>query len=190
MCIRDSMRGDSEDRNRALVCGIYWLKDSIAINTRQLIKILSKCKSSINGSFQQLGYGTIPAGVDSCGELIKVFPEWNNNFSELRQWTVRQLMSSAPKPSSIAEFLQKTLQNQNQTQQFFTPPPNQLEMMNLPGVSIGMNNQFTSAPPAPIIEQPAQDFNNFHEQPLSPQPEIDSYAFENDDISNFMWAAF
>ena len=43
------VRGEPADHDRSLVCGVCWLNDKIAINTRQLRLILSKCKSSING---------------------------------------------------------------------------------------------------------------------------------------------
>ncbi|EAX91627.1 hypothetical protein TVAG_307030 [Trichomonas vaginalis G3] len=83
------IRGDSEDKNRSLVCGTIWLHEGIAINTHQLRLLMSKCKSSINGSFQAMGYETIPTGADSAGELINLYPFMKNNFMELRQWTVR-----------------------------------------------------------------------------------------------------
>ncbi|EAX89551.1 hypothetical protein TVAG_086480 [Trichomonas vaginalis G3] len=178
------IRGDADDKNRALVCGIYWLKDSIAINTRQLIKILSKCKSSINGSFQQLGYGTIPAGADSCSELIKAFPELKNNFAELRQWTIRQLISATPNPSKLAEFIQRTYQVQNIP--YCTPQPLQPQVEQKKEIIPNNSSQYYSAPPPEYIEPPKQ-VEPIQEQPQSPQPEIDSYTFENDDISNFMW---
>ena len=91
------------DKNRALVCGIYWFGNSIAINTRQLMVLISKCKSSINGSFQALGYGTIPPGTNSSFALIRLFPHLAKNFGELRQWTIRQLINKSPNKSSSIE---------------------------------------------------------------------------------------
>lgn len=85
------VRNDGDDWKRSLVCGICWLKgSSIAINTRQLRLIVAKCKSSINGSFQLLGYGSVPTGAESSSSLIKYFPFLKDNFAVLRQWTVRQ----------------------------------------------------------------------------------------------------
>ncbi|EAX92155.1 hypothetical protein TVAG_383280 [Trichomonas vaginalis G3] len=102
------VRGDGRDHDRALVCGVCWLRNSIAINTRQLRLILSKCKSSINGSFQTLGYGTIPNGTESSAELIKYFPEFEGNFNELRQWTVRQLNNQVATPPKLTEIITQT----------------------------------------------------------------------------------
>lgn len=83
------IRNDQNDLKRALVCGIVWLKNGIAINTHQLSLLINKCKSSINGSFQSLGYGTIPTGCGTSNELITIFPFMRTNFAELRQWTMR-----------------------------------------------------------------------------------------------------
>jgi hypothetical protein len=86
------VHGDSSDLNRGLVCGMIWLSRGMAVNIQQMRLLTSKCKSSINGSFGNLGYGTIPAGADSAGELIAKCPFMKSNFSELRQWTMRQLL--------------------------------------------------------------------------------------------------
>jgi hypothetical protein len=86
------MRNDSEDWKRALVCGICWLgaDGPIGINTRQLRLLVSKCKSSINGSFQLLGFGNVSAGTDCSVSISKIFPVLKDSFTELRQWTLRQ----------------------------------------------------------------------------------------------------
>lgn len=170
------MRGDSDDKNRALVCGIYWFPDSIAVNTQQLMLMLSKCKSSINNSFQLLGYGTIPTGANASPELIRLFPEFKNNYAQLRQWTIRQMMNQGNQSKTLLEIIQRT----NQT--FYTPPPNQFEVKPTNhGMSINLNNQFVSAPPPEIVEPPKapEIFDD------STQQMNDPYAFENDDISNF-----
>ena len=85
------VRNDGNDWKRSLVCGVIWLDKSIAINTHQLRLLVDKCKSSINGSFQDLGYKTVPTGADCAKELITKFPFMRNNFAELRQWTIRQI---------------------------------------------------------------------------------------------------
>lgn len=124
------VRGDEKgDHDRSLVCGICWLNDKIAINTRQLRLILSKCKSSINGSFQQLGYGTIPTGADSSAELVKYFPELENNFPQLRQWTVRQIIpQAAVVPAKLSDLItQSYAPTQGQPQQLQQIPAQQVQ---------------------------------------------------------------
>lgn len=118
---------NENDAKRSLVCGICWLQNSIAINTRQLRLLISKCKSSINGSFQNLGYGTLPAGADSATSLIKVFPHLKCNFPELRQWTIRQKVSQTPEPSMLVEYFHNQRKNQQQAQinktEYISPAP-------------------------------------------------------------------
>jgi hypothetical protein len=88
--------GDSP--TRGLVCGIVWLERGIAINTHQLSLVTNRCKSSINGSFQSLGYGTIPSGADVAPEIERVFPFMKGRFGLLRQWTIRQRIDDVPQP--------------------------------------------------------------------------------------------
>ena len=83
------VRNDADDWKRALVTGIVWLPNAIAINTRQLRILLSKCKSSINALFQNLGYCTIPTTNDYSSSIISYFPLLKDNFTELRKWTIR-----------------------------------------------------------------------------------------------------
>jgi hypothetical protein len=92
-----AVRSDSDDLSRSLVCGIVWLSSGIAVNIQQLKLLSSKCKSSINGSFVQLGYLPIPSGADTAGELIQKFPFMKDQFSELRQWTIRQVKDKPTK---------------------------------------------------------------------------------------------
>ncbi|OHS96650.1 hypothetical protein TRFO_09797 [Tritrichomonas foetus] len=109
------VRNDENDITRSLVCGIVWLDNGIAINTHQLSIITNKCKSSINGSFQSLGYGTTPTGTESSTEIISKFPFMKKNFGELRQWTVRQKLSQPSSQSlNLREIVQKHILNNSQ----------------------------------------------------------------------------
>jgi hypothetical protein len=93
------MRNNHDDWKRGIVCGLFWFQpdSTIAINTRQLRILISKCKSSINGSFQQLGYSIATVGTDCSAMVVKNLPYLNGNFTELRQWTLRQqLPTQAP----------------------------------------------------------------------------------------------
>ena len=82
-------RGDDNDWRRFLVCGVCWLDNAIAINTRQLRLLVSKCKSSINGSLQKMGYTTNMSHSESWKILFPHIPLLKDHFSELRQWTIR-----------------------------------------------------------------------------------------------------
>ena len=84
-CLRD----DGNDMIRCIVCGIVWLKDGVATNTHRLAGLLSKCKSSINGSFQMMGYAeTIPRrkGSDMVSDYLTLL---KGDRGELRKWTLR-----------------------------------------------------------------------------------------------------
>lgn len=102
---------DEQDRwKRSLVCGICWLNDVIAINTRQLRILLSKCKSSINAMFQNIGYATVPTTTEYAGSLSAFFPVIKDNFVELRKWTIRfekgntaKSIGSVPKQEVVME---------------------------------------------------------------------------------------
>jgi hypothetical protein len=82
-------RGDDNDWRRALVCGFCWTDAVVAINTRQLRLLISKCKSSINGSLQRLGYFTNPAHSESWRLLFQKIPFLMDHYNELRQWSLR-----------------------------------------------------------------------------------------------------
>ena len=82
-------RGDENDWRRFLVCGVCWMDNAIAINTRQLRLLVSKCKSSINGSLQKMGYSTNMSHSESWKILFPHIPLLKDHFSELRQWTIR-----------------------------------------------------------------------------------------------------
>lgn len=84
-CAKD----DDNDWKRYLVCGVCWLDEAIAINTRQLRLLVCKCKSSINGSLQKMGYSTNMAHSESWKILFPKIPLLKDHFSELRKWTIR-----------------------------------------------------------------------------------------------------
>lgn len=86
---RFAERHDENDWRRFLVCGVCWMDNMVAINTRQLRLLISKCKSSINGSFQKLGYSTNQSHTESWKFLFDRIPLLKDNFNELRQWTIR-----------------------------------------------------------------------------------------------------
>lgn len=107
------VRNDPEDWKRALVTGIAWLPNAIAINTRQLRLLLSKCKSSINALFQNLGYYTIPTTNDYSSSIISCFPLLKDNFAELRKWTIR-LVSPPDGKSPLHQQQKMAFQQQHQ----------------------------------------------------------------------------
>ncbi|KAH0788207.1 potassium/sodium hyperpolarization-activated cyclic nucleotide-gated channel 1 [Histomonas meleagridis] len=92
------IRHNEDDWKRCLVCGICWIQNGIAINTRQLGLLIDKCKSSINGSFQKMGYTTLQSREESAAYLVEAIPSLLNNYTELREWTVRIFTAATPQP--------------------------------------------------------------------------------------------
>jgi hypothetical protein len=82
-------RHNSDDWKRQRVCGIIWLDDVIAINTRQLSRLIRKCKSSINCGFQSLGYQPISMSSEYLSQLTRAFPFFGTTCSEIKQWTLK-----------------------------------------------------------------------------------------------------
>ncbi|KAK8870702.1 hypothetical protein M9Y10_008589 [Tritrichomonas musculus] len=141
-----AVRNDENDWKRSLVCGIIWLQQSIAINTHQLRLLITKCKSSINGSFQALGYGTVPTVADSASELISKYPFLRHNFSELRQWTVRQKLNT---PSNEKQLRKEKVSTPSDTN-IISPPPDIIQI--IPN-EYRENQLFSlSVPPQPLFD--------------------------------------
>ncbi|EAY12549.1 hypothetical protein TVAG_139290 [Trichomonas vaginalis G3] len=82
-------RGDKDDWKRGLVCGILFLSKGIAIHIQQFRLLLGKCKSSINGSLQQIGFIAHPQGGPVEQELYSMVPIFQREKSEIKKWTVR-----------------------------------------------------------------------------------------------------
>lgn len=86
---RFCLKKDKNDWIRCFVCGVMWLPEGIAINNQQLRILISKCKSSINGSLVRIGYTNNLGRAETAAALVKAVPILKDNASELRQWTLR-----------------------------------------------------------------------------------------------------
>jgi hypothetical protein len=82
--------------NASLVCGVCPLTDGLAINIRQLRVLFGKCKSSINGSFLQMGWIGLQLKDRILDEFLAKMPSLRASFSELREWSVRSYQPSSP----------------------------------------------------------------------------------------------
>ena len=81
---------------RCILTGVCFVGPLICVNTRQLKSFLSRCKSSINGSFQQLGYVALKTKAKARNCCVAVLPALQNHQTVLRQWTVRVAGEEAP----------------------------------------------------------------------------------------------
>ena len=75
---------------RAFICGYLPIQDAIAINTKNLMCLLGKCKSSINVGFQEIGWHVVPIDTYQASALNKNFPLLKNKTFLARQWTIRK----------------------------------------------------------------------------------------------------
>jgi hypothetical protein len=98
-----SMQHNSDDWRRCLICGIAWLDgESLAISTRQLCKLIGKCKSSVNAGFQSLGYSISPMTSQNTSQLMSIFPFLAQGYKQVRQWTMRTHMATL-RPATASE---------------------------------------------------------------------------------------
>lgn len=88
------VRHNESDKTRSLVCGIVWMNEVLALNTRQLITLIGKCKSSVNSEFQSIGYVTVPMETNAAIELAGKFPFLRDSIVLTRQWTLRRHTST------------------------------------------------------------------------------------------------
>lgn len=114
---RYAEQGNENDWKRFLVCGVCWMDQAIAINTRQLRLLISKCKSSINGSLQKLGFSTNTSHSESWKILFSRIPLLKDNFTEIRQWTIRYRIPPTTTNGAILNNITQQQQSQQQIQQ-------------------------------------------------------------------------
>jgi hypothetical protein len=89
-------RTQEDDWRCAQVCGIFFLSDSLSLNIQQLRLLMGKCKSSINGSLQQLGYAAQSSSSDSEQEFLARIPLNFRDATELKKWTIRKSAKATP----------------------------------------------------------------------------------------------
>lgn len=153
-------KNETDKWKRSLVCGIVWVDDMIIINTHQLRILIDKCKSSINGSFQSIGYEALPSGEEYISHIISLYPFMKNNYAELRQWTARRKIS--PEKLKRRENLRSSLSNKQdtiikdiQSQKFF-PNTNEFHQSSF---TWNQFNQINEISPAPDLTDINNDFS-------------------------------
>ena len=92
-------RGDCNDWRRSVVCGIFFLDSALAIQIQQLRIMLGRCKSSINGSLQQLGYSAQTQLNDVEQQLAHFIPVQYREAADIKKWTLRKNVRLESKPS-------------------------------------------------------------------------------------------
>jgi hypothetical protein len=97
--VRDFVeRNDDDSWKRSLVCGLFFLRNSLAVNIQQVRILFGKCKSLINGSLQQLGYSAERATPEEYEELILRLPGQVADAFELKKWSMRRQAAEQARP--------------------------------------------------------------------------------------------
>ena len=65
--------------NRTVLVGVCFAGPFIGVNTRQLKNFLGRCKSSINGSLQQLGYVALKTKSKARTCILSILPSLIND---------------------------------------------------------------------------------------------------------------
>jgi hypothetical protein len=99
---------------RCIITGLCFVGPVVCINTRQLKRLLNRCKSSINGSFQQLGYVAFRTKSKARSCAVAALPALERDQNLLRQWTCR-VASQAAQVCFVSTFRDVTFPDINET---------------------------------------------------------------------------
>jgi hypothetical protein len=80
---------------RCIVAGVCFADGIVCVNTRQLKGLLRRCKSSINGAFQQLGYVALRTRTKTRGCVVGLLPSLQQAPAMIKQWSVRVVTAAA-----------------------------------------------------------------------------------------------
>ena len=89
---------------RAINAGFICNGSFLCVNTRQLKAFISRCKSSINSSLQQLGYTSLKTKAKAHECLLSAIPCLSNDLETARQWTVRYSISNRGYPFFVKPY--------------------------------------------------------------------------------------
>lgn len=122
-------RSPERIEERSILTGICFCGPIIAINNRQLKFFSGRCKSSINGSFQQLGYAALKIKNKAKKCVSELLPSLSNSPQIIRQWTVRAATGmspvcflSRPKRVTIPKIDERDLYDDMKVSSFNKPP--------------------------------------------------------------------
>jgi hypothetical protein len=159
---------------RSIVTGLCFAGRAVCVNTRQLKSFLKRCKSSINGSFQQLGYLALRTKSKARTCVLAVLPSLQNEPNILRQWTVR-VMSDHTDFCFVSSFSMVVLPEITKEDLLEDHP---LEFETVQPASAQPARRVTFAGPPPRIPQPILQMRQ-RPHPLKP-------TILDDDLPSFM----
>ncbi|KAH0786976.1 hypothetical protein GPJ56_008974 [Histomonas meleagridis] len=175
-------RSPKDREQRAIAAGLLYTGNYFCVNTQQLIKLICRCKSSINNGFHQLGYTTIKIKARVCLCLKNALPSIASNPQLCRQWTVRAYLSGI----MAQQFMEinnskKPLQRPPKGQIFveYTQPIEALSIphLNLPSSAPLKKSNTTEFSPKALDRDLSTNFDIFEDNG-------DDYSFESPDDFN------
>jgi hypothetical protein len=95
LVLRFLERDEAHREVRSILAGIAFAGPFICVNTRLLKNFLGRCKSSINGGFQQMGYVALKTKAKARNCILTVMRTLTSDHVLLRQWTVRGASGAA-----------------------------------------------------------------------------------------------
>ena len=145
------VKNDSDDWKRSFATGVIFLENSIAINIKQLIVLMGKCKSSINGSLHQLGYIARPASKETDEQLVLSIPIFSKDRRELKKWTIRQKRNARRR--NAHKVVKEEIQNEEDDQKVEISAP-----VHPISVEALLNDNPPTPPPSiPVLAKTAED---------------------------------
>jgi hypothetical protein len=88
--IRQFIEHNEDDSwRRSLVCGVFFLPDALVLHIRQMRILMGRCKSSINGSLQQMGYSAQHQAQRLDRTWFPTVPD-PRMIGELKKWPIRR----------------------------------------------------------------------------------------------------
>jgi len=93
-------RRPEDKEKRAIAVGFAAYGSMICVNTKNLKQLLSRCKSSVNNGFLQLGYISIKTKSKAQACLATILPPLGNTIAG-RKWSVRYHVSQPIRSVSV-----------------------------------------------------------------------------------------
>jgi hypothetical protein len=103
LAIRYIERSPTNTEARVIIVGLCFIGPCVCINTGQLKTFMARSKSSINGSFQQLGYTLIATKAKARECVLASLPALRSHREVIRQWTTR-VISEASRHCFLSSF--------------------------------------------------------------------------------------
>ena len=165
---------------RAINSGFFYNGTFICVNTRQLRNFISRCKSSINSSLQQLGFTSLKNKAKAHECLLSCLPILKNDQETAKQWTVRFSIKRIMNPLMIYQQICMKAQQQQKEKMKNVSSINNKQVFNV----YQQQNLVRKPLVLPIINLPQQTERVIEEELKEiHSDEIEMKANENEELT-------